>query len=51
MGGHGQRFVLNRGLGLMYAEEMRTGGRGVRAGTISPSSLYSQLLVQLWLAA
>lgn len=32
MGGQGQRLVLRRGLGLTCAEEVRTGGRGVRAG-------------------
>lgn len=35
MGGHDQRRVLKRGLGLMCAREMRTGGRGVRAGAVS----------------
>lgn len=50
-GGHGPRLVLRRGLGLRCAEEMRPGGRGVRAGPLSQSSLYSQLQVQLELAA
>lgn len=34
MGGHGQGFVLKKGLGLVCAEEMGTGSRGVRRGVM-----------------
>lgn len=52
MGGHG-RCVSKRPLGLMCTEEMRTGGRGVRAGiyTVLIMSVFPSVGSNLMLVA